>query len=107
MRLAVRFLPPWYPVETEETEAALANRIKKYLPTNEVLLDLRFRVIGVCRARDEMAICLHDGRVARVILPDNPAALPSAGDPLEIDYFDNVDGLNASFLAMLRTISKV
>jgi hypothetical protein len=28
-------------------------------------------------------------------LPDNPTAPPSAGDPLEIDYFDNVDELNA------------
>lgn len=94
MRFAVRFLPPWYPVETDETEAVLANWIREYLPTNESLLDLRFTVIGVCRARDEMAICLHDGRIARVILPDNPAAPPSAGDPLEIDYFDSVDALN-------------
>ena len=95
MRLAVRFLPPWYPVETEETEAALANRIKKYLPTKAVLSALRFTVIVVCRARDDMAICLHDVRVARVCLPANPTALPSSGDPLEIDYFDNVYGLNA------------
>jgi hypothetical protein len=95
MRFAVRFLPPWYPVETDETEAVLANWIRKYLPTNESLLDLRFTVIGVCRARDEIAICLQDGRVARVMLPDNPAAPPSAEDPLEIDYFDDVSGLNA------------
>ncbi len=94
MRFAANFLPPWYPVETQETEEGLRKWIGTYLPTTQALTGLTFTVIGVCRARVEMAILLHDGRVALAVLPDDPGAPPSKEDPLEIYFFDNVDGLN-------------
>ncbi|WP_332695221.1 hypothetical protein [Bosea sp. (in: a-proteobacteria)] len=94
MRLAVKFLPPWYPVEAPETEETLRNWITRYPPTTEALPDLSFTVIGVCRARDEMALLLQDGRIARAILPDTSLAPPSKDHPLEIALFDDVDELN-------------
>jgi len=94
MRFAAKFSPPWYPVEAPKAEEVLRNWLGRYLPTTEALTGLSFTVIGVCRAREEMAILLQDGRVARAILPDCSWGPPSKDDPLQIEFFENVDELN-------------
>jgi hypothetical protein len=58
-----------------------------------VLSALKYDIVARTGFRDEFIIRLEDGRFARVLLPDCYfPAHPS--DPLEVIYYDDVNGLN-------------
>lgn len=66
--MTITWLPPWAPVEQDDTRAALEAELRRELASAHPLFGVPATAIGLRRDQDDVLFTLPDGKVAEVHL---------------------------------------